>query len=132
MKTSLRLLLALLALPAAALFAGEQSAGKPKNCGCDCCKGKETCCCFEETATDDAKPEAAKRHPLKGVIVDILAGRSALLVKHEEIPGYMKAMTMLLKVDAATLQAAAKGQAITGTLVEREDGFWLEAVKPAN
>ena len=41
-------------------------------------------------------------HPLKGVVLDVLADKSALLVKHEEIPGVMKAMTMLLKVDAAT------------------------------
>jgi Cu/Ag efflux protein CusF len=53
------------------------------------------------------------------------------MVKHEAIPGYMPAMTMLFKVDAATLQAAAKGQAITGTLVERDGEFWLEDVKPA-
>jgi hypothetical protein len=131
MKPSLPLLLALLVLPAAALFAGERSAAESKNCGCDCCKGKDACCCFDEASANNAKPEAAKRHPLKGVIVDILAERLALLVKHEEIPGYMKAMTMLLKVDVATLQAAVKGQTITGTLVERADGFWLEAVKPA-
>lgn len=130
MKNSLRLVLALLVLPATALFAGEKSDAKSKNCGCGCCKGKETCCCNEEAATDTAKPDQAKRYPLKGVIVDILAEKSALLVKHEAIPGYMMAMTMLFQVDAATLKAAVKGQAITGTLVEKTDGFWLEDVKP--
>lgn len=128
MKSRIPLLLALLAFLPAALFAGDKS--DDKNCGCDCCKGKDTCCCFEESSTGAEKP-AAKRHPLKGVIVDILTERSALLVKHEEIPGYMKAMTMLLKVETATIQAAVKGQAITGTLVEKADGFWLEDMKPA-
>lgn len=126
MKTFIRLLFALLVLPTAALFADTQSDANSKHCGCDCCKGKETCCCAEEASTD-----APKRHPLKGVVVDILAERSALLVKHEEISRYMKAMTMLLKVDEATLKAAVKGQAITATLVQGEDGFWLEDVKPA-
>lgn len=130
MKPTIKILLALLALVPAALVAHEKGEPKPKNCGCGCCKGKDTCCCFEETATE-AKPDAAKRHPLKGVIVDILANQSALLVKHEEIPGYMKPMTMLFKVDDATLKAAIKGQIITGTLVEKADGFWLEDVKPA-
>jgi Cu/Ag efflux protein CusF len=74
---------------------------------------------------------AAERHPLKGVVVEIRAGQSSLLVKHEDIPGFMPAMTMLFKVDAATLQTAVKGQAITGTLVQRDDGFWLEDVHPA-
>ncbi|PTY06134.1 copper-binding protein [Opitutaceae bacterium EW11] len=81
-------------------------------------------------ATAPAEKAAAARHPLKGVIVDVLPDRSALKVKHEAIPGYMVAMTMAFKVDAATLKAAAKGQAITATLVERDDGLWLEDVQP--
>jgi len=75
------------------------------------------------------KPEAPKRHPLKGVILDILAERGALLVKHEEIPGVMKAMTMLLKVDDVTLKAVQKGQTITAFLVRKTDGWYLEEVK---
>lgn len=131
MKPTLRSALALLALLPAALFAHDDDA-KSKHCGCACCAGQETCCCNEAAATtDNAKPDDAKRYPLKGVIVDIHADRSSLLVKHEAIPGYMMAMTMLFKVDAATLQAAQKGQAITATLVERGDGLWLEDVKPA-
>jgi len=131
MKMKIRPILALLALMPAALLALDQRDTQSKNCGCSCCKGKAVCCCNEEKSTDAAKPDEAKRFPLKGVVVDILAGQSALLVKHEEIPGYMMAMTMMFKVDAATLKAATKGQAITGTLVERKDGFWLEDVKPA-
>lgn len=72
----------------------------------------------------------AAGHPLRGVIVDVRPAASALLVKHEDIPGVMPGMTMLFKVDDATLRAAAKGQAITATLVEKSDGFWLRDVKP--
>ena len=60
----------------------------------------------------------------------ILPEKSALLVKHEDIPGVMRAMTMLLKVDAATLAAAKKDQAIAATLVRKDDGWWLENVRP--
>ena len=77
------------------------------------------------------KTDAPKRHPLKGVVIDVLAAKSALLVKHEEIPGVMKAMTMLLKVDEAGLKAVKKGDAVTGLLVRKTDGWWLEDVKPA-
>lgn len=130
MKTIVRTLVALLVLLPAALQAHHKADNPSSNCGCACCQGKATCCCREETTTtDSAKPDEAKRYPLKGVIVDLLADQSALLVKHEEIPGYMTAMTMMFKVDAATLKAAAKGQAITGFLVERNDEVWLEAVK---
>lgn len=114
------------------------SAATAKNCGCACCKGKEVCCCHAGDAADKPaadkpmadKPAAdEKRYPLKGVVTDLYADRSALMVKHEEIPGYMRAMTMLFKVDAATLAAAKKGDAITGTLIKRGKEFWLEDYK---
>lgn len=93
-------------------------------------------CCA--TAADSEKPlpvadaEATRPagHPLRGVILDLIPGKQALLVKHEEIPGVMRAMTMLLKVDAATLAAAKKGQQITATLLRGDDGWRLENVKP--
>ncbi len=98
-----------------------------QNCGCSCCEGKAVCCCHVE----DDSPATPVRHPLKGVIVDVRPDQSALLVKHEEIPGVMKAMTMLLKVDAATLAQARKNQAITAQLEQRDGDFWLVDLKPA-
>jgi Cu/Ag efflux protein CusF len=129
MKYKLRSLLALLALVPAALAAQDKPADKSKNCGCACCKGKEVCCCHAAQASSE-KAADAKRYPLKGVIRDILADQSALLVKHEDIPGFMPAMTMSFKVDAATLKAVAKDQRLTATLVQRGEEFWLEDVKP--
>jgi len=43
----------------------------------------------------------------------------------------MPAMTMLFKVDAPTLKAAAKDRTITATLYQQGDDFWLRDVKPA-
>jgi len=117
MKT-LRSLLVLTALPALASAA----------LACECSVGKPAAIATTTTTADTAKKTAG--HPLKGVVIDILADRSALLVQHEEIPGVMKAMTMLLKVDADTLKSAQKGQAITATLVRKDDGWWLENVTP--
>jgi hypothetical protein len=93
----------------------------------------EDCTCDAPAATVAAPADTPARHPLKGVVVDVLAEKSALLVKHEEISGVMKAMTMLLKVDAGTLKttAATKGTAITGLLVRKADGWWLEEVSVA-
>ena len=102
-----------------------------KNCGCECCKDRpkgEACCCHEP---DPAAHAAIKRHPLKGVITSVLADQSALMVKHEEIPGVMRAMTMLFKVDGATLQSARKGQGITGLMSRQGDDWVLEEVKLA-
>lgn len=73
---------------------------------------------------------AAKRYPLKGVVVDFVPASAALMVKHEDIPGLMAGMTMMFKADPATLKAVKKGQAIEATLVVKDDGYWLEEVKP--
>ena len=88
----------------------------------------QACACGDTPAVVVSEKDAPARHPLKGVVVDVLADKSALLVKHEEIPGVMKAMTMLIKVDEAALKAVKKGDAITGRLTGKPDGWWLEAV----
>jgi Cu/Ag efflux protein CusF len=85
----------------------------------------------DKTPDSPKSNEPAKRHPLRGVVMGILPEKSALLVKHEEIPGVMRAMTMMFKVDAATLKNAKEGQAITGSLARESDGWWLRDVKPA-
>jgi Cu/Ag efflux protein CusF len=72
----------------------------------------------------EKKAVAPKRYPLRGVITSVQADRSALMVKHEEIPGVMRAMTMLFKVDAATLKSVQKGQTITG-MMSREGTDWV-------
>jgi len=95
--------------------------------GCDCHLSVETApSAASSVSVEETKPTG---HPLKGVIIDVLPDQSALLVKHEEIPSVMKAMTMLLKVDADALASVKKGDAVTGLLVSKTDGWWLDAVK---
>lgn len=117
----------------AALGLGQALHAAPgANCGCACCKDRpkgEACCCNEPAKAESTGE--AKRYPLKGVITSVLPDRSALMVKHEEIPGFMRAMTMMFKVDAATLKSAKKGDAITGMMSRRGDDWVLEDVRPA-
>lgn len=82
-------------------------------------------------AASTEAPAAAKRHPLRGVITSVLADKSALMVKHEEIPGVMHAMTMMFKVDEAALKTFKVGDAITGLMSRQPTGWTLEDVKPA-
>ena len=85
----------------------------------------------EKTAAPAAAPAAPKRHPLRGVITSVVADKSAFMVKHEEIPGVMRAMTMRFKVDETTFKAFKVGDALTG-LMSRQGNTWvLEDVKPA-
>jgi len=82
-------------------------------------------------AAEKAAEAPAKRHALRGVITAILTDRSAVMVKHEDIPGVMRAMTMAFKVDAETMKSLKQGDAITGQ-VSRQGNTWvLEDVKPA-
>jgi Cu/Ag efflux protein CusF len=81
------------------------------------------------TETPLAAAETAKRHPLRGVITAVHADRASIMVKHEEIPGVMRAMTMLFRVDDATLKSVRKGQTITAMMSRQADEWWLHDVK---
>lgn len=118
-------LLALVSLLPVALFAADSA----KNCGCACCKGKEVCCCHagdeKPAATPAEAAPAPQLHPLKGVVVEILADKSALVVKHEEIPGVMRAMTMMFRVEAEVLARVKKGDAITAQMGRDAEKKWI-------
>lgn len=79
----------------------------------------------DHAAHGAAEKPAAKFHPLKGIVVDVMTDKSALLVKHEEIPGVMRAMTMMFLVDADTLAHVKKGDAITGQMGRDENKKWI-------
>jgi protein SCO1 len=74
---------------------------------------------------------AATEHRLKGEIVAVLPERESLLVKHEEISGFMPAMTMEFAVSSAEVAAFKPGQHITARLVlSGEGGYRLESIFP--
>jgi protein SCO1/2 len=73
---------------------------------------------------------AEERHPLTGEIVKVLPERDTLLVSHDQIPGYMMAMTMEFKVAKADLANAKEGQRIRAELVVRGDTLSLEKIWP--
>jgi len=75
------------------------------------------------------KTDQPSSYKLKGVVREIDKETGQVMIRHEEIPGFMKAMTMLFKVDAATLQAARKGQTITARMSRQGSDWVLEDVK---
>ena len=59
----------------------------------------------------------------------VKAGTNEILVKHEDIPGFMPAMTMPYVVkDAAILKDRAPGDLITATLMVAPGSAWLSAI----
>ena len=85
----------------------------------------------EKSPASVEAPAAPKRHPLRGVITSVITEKSAFMVKHEEIPGVMRAMTMMFKVDATALKTFKVGDALTGQMSRQGNNWVLEEVKPA-
>ena len=92
-------------------------------------------CGKQETAAKEAvaaahAASAEKRYPITGEIVKVDAERKVLIVTHDEIKGYMPAMTMEFKVTKGDLAIAQPGRHIRAELVDRSDGFYLEKIWP--
>jgi protein SCO1/2 len=68
------------------------------------------------------------RYEFKGKVVGVDRAQSTVTVEHEEIKGYMAAMTMPFPLrDAEALKTVEVGDQIQATLVVNEDGtYWLE------
>ena len=86
--------------------------------------------CARKEATA-AETRAKDRYPLTGEIVRIDAGRKVLVVRHDEIKGYMPAMTMEFNVSGGDVAAAKPGQRIRAEMVASRTGdFRLEKIWP--
>jgi len=78
------------------------------------------------------KPSAAaaeKPYPLKGVVVSVDAAAKKVVVRHEEIPGYMDAMTMPFNVaEPKMLEELRPGDEIEAKLLVGEKASRLEGI----
>lgn len=90
--------------------------------------------CTKQAAPGPVAPVAAgpgeKRYPLTGEIVSADVAHQTILVTHDEIKGYMPAMTMEFAVAKGDLENARPGQRIRAELVVRGSEFSLEKVWP--
>jgi protein SCO1/2 len=72
---------------------------------------------------------AAKSYPLKGKVVAVDAADRKVTIDHEEIVGFMPAMTMafvVLEKDAALLEGVTPGDEVTARLVAPDSRYWIE------
>ena len=77
-----------------------------------------------------ATAASPRRYELRGEIVGLVPDRRVLMVHHEEIPGYMPAMTMEFFPDAADFASFKEGQRIAARLYEAAPGeFHLEGIR---
>src|SRR5678810_548962 len=81
------------------------------------------------TATACNRTPPTKQYQLTGQILAVKPETKEVLVKHEDIPGFMPAMTMPYKVEDATLLAGKQpGDLITATLVVGETEAHLSKI----
>ena len=84
--------------------------------------------CGGRTGRGDQVP-VARRYHLKGKVVQVDKPQQHLVIDHEEIPGFMGAMTMPYPVaDAATLERVSPGDQITADVVVGDNQVRLENV----
>jgi protein SCO1/2 len=75
-------------------------------------------------------PDASSpRYPLKGRVVAVDPDRREVTIAHEDIPGFMPAMTMPFVVrgeDALLLRTLSPGDEVTAQLVVPDSRYWIE------
>ncbi|MEO7192981.1 MAG: SCO family protein [Vicinamibacterales bacterium] len=82
-------------------------------------------------ATSCARPAPSRRYPLKGQVVALQQDRHEITVRHEDIVGFMPAMTMSYPVSPPSLMSGlAAGDLISATLeVQDAQGRLVEVTK---
>jgi protein SCO1/2 len=75
-------------------------------------------------------PTNVTAYEVKGVLKEIRANGWKALIDHEDIPGYMEAMTMLLDVkDTNDLSAVRPGDSIQFRMLVTETDGWIDRVR---
>ncbi|MBC8003111.1 MAG: SCO family protein [Opitutaceae bacterium] len=70
---------------------------------------------------------------VKGVIRTVKSGENTVVIRHEEIPNYMAAMTMPFKVrDARDLAGLKEGDAVSFRLNVTEDEGWIDQIRKSD
>lgn len=81
-------------------------------------------------ATKPAEP--ITKHPMRGVVTQLDAEHQVATIRHEDIPGFMHAMTMEYGVrDKQDFARLHSGDTIQATVFVQGDDYWVGEVKPA-
>ena len=91
--------------------------------------------CRAPAGRQDAVAPPATRYELKGRVISIDKSAKQVTVDHEDIPGFMGAMTMPYAVkDERALERLVPNDQVTAKVVSSGGSYWLEEIvvtKPA-
>ena len=87
--------------------------------------------CLILAASGCRREPAARQYELTGQVLAVDRERQEIVIRHEDIKGFMPGMTMPFKTkDPRWLEAATPGDIVTATLVVEEGDAWLSRVAP--
>lgn len=88
-----------------------------------CLLGAASATCSRPAPSTNADAAAAPSYSTRGTVRAIDTSKKTMLIAHEDIPGYMKAMTMEFDLrDAALARGIAVGDAIKFTFTDEGKG----------
>jgi Cu/Ag efflux protein CusF len=91
-----------------------------------------TCLAFVLLLAGCSKSGPAKEYPMRGEVTGLDAGGHVATIKHEDIPGFMSAMTMGYPVkDPTEFSKLAVGEPITATVYVKGDDMWVGNIQKA-
>jgi protein SCO1/2 len=89
--------------------------------------------CATPKSGDAAKSGPPKEYQMRGQITGLDASGHVATIKHEEIKGYMGAMTMGYPVkDPAEFSKLSVGEPITATVYVKDDEMWVGNIQKAS
>lgn len=84
----------------------------------------------EQASVTSDVPEGAQVYQVRGIVRKTYPGENYIRIQHEEIPGYMAAMTMRFDVlDSNELKGLNPGDAVSFRMIVTEDDGWIDRVK---
>ena len=88
----------------------------------------------ERQSAASAQPTVTATHPtiyqVKGVVIEVKAAEKTVKIRHEEIPGYMAAMTMPFEVkDANELSELEAGDSVSFRMIVTDRDAWIDQIR---
>jgi len=75
--------------------------------------------------------EAKEKYPMRGEVLRLRPEGRIAVIKHEDIEGWMKAMTMDFPVpDAKEYAKLKEGMTIRATVLRNDFHYWLTEIQP--